>query len=149
MKTKLKVFSPENKIDSNEKNELVEFLFKHLDEFGDAEEHIKKSADYAMNKNKTYGGKILLLYDNKLLIGAVILNKTGMAGYIPENILVYIAIHKDYRGKGLGKYLMKEAIKRSSGNIALHVEEDNPAKFLYEKLGFKNKYLEMRLNKGK
>jgi ribosomal protein S18 acetylase RimI-like enzyme len=33
------------------------------------------------------------------------------------------------------------------GNIALHVEPDNPAKILYEKLGFTNKYLEMRLIK--
>jgi GNAT superfamily N-acetyltransferase len=76
-------------------------------------------------------------------------NETGMDGYIPENILVYIATHRDYRGKGLGKSLMKEAIDLAKGNIALHVEPNNPAKYLYEKLGFDNKYLEMRLNKTK
>ena len=70
-----------------------------------------------------------------------------MDGYIPENILVYIATHHDYRGKGLGKQLMQIAIKTVEGAIALHVEPDNPAKFLYEKLGFTNKYLEMRLQK--
>ena len=64
-----------------------------------------------------------------------------------ENILVYIAIHADYRGQGLGRYLMENAIKTADGDIALHVEPDNPAKFLYEKLGFSNKYLEMRYKK--
>ncbi|MDN3709622.1 hypothetical protein QW060_21910 [Myroides ceti] len=40
--------------------------------------------------------------------------------------------------------LMQNAIESSEGNIALHVEPDNPARKLYEKLGFTNKYLEMR-----
>jgi ribosomal-protein-alanine N-acetyltransferase len=39
------------------------------------------------------------------------------------------------------------AIENTEGNIALHVEPDNPAKNLYERMGFTNKYLEMRLNK--
>jgi ribosomal protein S18 acetylase RimI-like enzyme len=72
-----------------------------------------------------------------------------MSGYIPENILVYIATHRDKRGQGLGKKLMSKAIEISQGDIALHVEADNPARFLYEKLGFTNPYLEMRLKKSK
>jgi len=42
---------------------------------------------------------------------------------------------------------MQKAIELSKGSIALHVEPDNPAKFLYENLGFENRYLEMRLKK--
>jgi ribosomal protein S18 acetylase RimI-like enzyme len=71
-----------------------------------------------------------------------------MEGYIPENILVYIAMHKDYRGQGIGKQLMQKAIDSADGNIALHVEPENPAVHLYRKLGFTNKYLEMRLVKS-
>lgn len=67
-----------------------------------------------------------------------------MKGYIPENILVYIATHKEFRGKRIGKNMMLKAIELADGNIALHVEPDNPAKYLYEKIGFTNKYLEMR-----
>ncbi|HAB28956.1 MAG TPA: GNAT family N-acetyltransferase, partial [Xanthomarina gelatinilytica] len=33
------------------------------------------------------------------------------------------------------------------GDVALHVEPNNPAIKLYESLGFTNKYLEMRLKK--
>jgi ribosomal protein S18 acetylase RimI-like enzyme len=61
--------------------------------------------------------------------------------------LVYIAVHRDFRGKGLGKQLMEHALKLTKGDVALHVEPDNPAKKLYERLGFTNKYLEMRLTK--
>ncbi len=71
-------------------------------------------------------------------------NQTGMKGYIPENILVYIATHNELRGRGIGKNMMLKAIEIAEGNIALHVDPDNPARFLYEKIGFKSKYLEMR-----
>ena len=61
--------------------------------------------------------------------------------------LVYIATHKNHRGKGIGKGLMQKTIDLAEGSIALHVEPDNPARFLYEKVGFSSKYIEMRLNK--
>jgi len=77
----------------------------------------------------------------------VVVNNTGMKGYIPENILVYIAVRGDQRGKGVGKGLMAQALERAQGSIALHVEPDNPARKLYESLGFTNKYLEMRLHR--
>jgi ribosomal protein S18 acetylase RimI-like enzyme len=56
-------------------------------------------------------------------------------------------VDNSQRGKGFGKQLMQKAISIAEGNIALHVEPDNPAKKLYESLGFTNKYLEMRLIK--
>jgi ribosomal protein S18 acetylase RimI-like enzyme len=68
-----------------------------------------------------------------------------MGGYIPEHILVYIAVYPSTRGQGVGKQLMQTAIDLLPGGIALHVEPENPARKLYEALGFTNKYLEMRL----
>lgn len=121
---------------------IATFLVQHLDEFGDTESDILKCIDYAMNPTK--GGFILLAILDDEIIGATIINHTGMDGYIPSNILVYIAVHNGYRGKGIGKMLMQEALSKTKGGVALHVEPNNPAKFLYEKLGFTNKYLEMR-----
>jgi [ribosomal protein S18]-alanine N-acetyltransferase len=132
---------------NEEKQVLVSFLFKHLDAFGDPAADIEKAINYALKENNTPGGLLLSSWDDDTLTGAVVINKTGMDGYIPENILVYIATHKDYRGKGIGKELMRNAIQHTEGDIALHVEPDNPAKKLYESLGFTNKYLEMRLKK--
>lgn len=126
-------------------NKIVNFLYEHLDQYGDAKEAIQKCIDYVFTPNK--GGLILLAIDNNEIVGATIINKTGMSGYIPENILVYIAVNKNQRGKGVGKQIMQKAIENTEGDIALHVEKDNPAKFLYEKMGFSNPYLEMRLKK--
>lgn len=144
----LKIFNKNQKLNTTEKKEIVDFLYNHLEEFGDPKEDIEDCIDYAMEKTPSFGGFILAHYNNSQLLGVVIINKTGMKGFIPENILVYIATHNKHRGKGIGKQLMKEAIKLSEGNIALHVEPNNPAKGLYQSLGFTNKYLEMRLIKN-
>lgn len=142
-----KIFDSQNKPSDTEKEEIVDFLYTHLEEYGDPKKDIKKAIEYSVKDFISFGGFTMLITENKKIIGATVVNKTGMQGYIPENILVYLATHKDYRGQGLGKKLIQKVIDYSSGDISLHVEAGNPAKQLYEKLGFTNPYLEMRLKK--
>lgn len=142
-----KIFDAVNKPSNNEKQTIVDFLHIHLQEYGDDKKDIQRAIDYSIKEFVSFGGFTMLLTENDKIVGITVINKTGMGGYIPENILVYIATHKDYRGKGLGKTLMKKAIDYSKGDIALHVEAENPAKYLYEKMGFTNPYLEMRLKR--
>jgi len=139
-----RVFNPENKPNTTEKENVIDFLFKNLQEYGDPRADIEKAIDYALKETKSFGGFILVSYLDNEISGAVVVNQTGMKDYIPENILVYIATHRKHRGQGIGKILMQETIKLAEGNIALHVEPENPARFLYEKYGFSSKYIEMR-----
>lgn len=142
-----KIITPETGEHTKYKHQTIaQFLFTHLEQYGDKIEDILKCINYAMNPEK--GGTIIVGLDEEKIVGVVILNNTGMGGFIPENILVYIAVDNSQRGKGYGKQLMQKAIETAQGDIALHVEPDNPAKILYEKLGFTNKYLEMRLTKA-
>lgn len=147
---RFKIFNSNRDISSIEKDEIVEFLFNHLDEFGDSREDIGKAVNFALRINSPsipivpLGGMVLQGKEDGKIVGVVVMNRTGMSGYIPDNILVYIAVHKDFRGKGYGKKLMKKAIELTNGDIKLHVEPENPARYLYEKLGFTSKYLEMR-----
>tara|TARA_Y100001934_G_C12321905_1_gene760487 strand:- start:235 stop:672 length:438 start_codon:yes stop_codon:yes gene_type:complete len=125
---------------------ISEFLYKHLEQYGDPIDQIQACLDYVFNPDK--GGFVAVAYDDdQEIMGATIVNNTGMSGYIPENILVYIAVDAKTRGQGVGKTLMQMALENAEGNVALHVEPDNPARKLYEKLGFTNKYLEMRYQK--
>lgn len=145
----INIYTENNNASAEMKNEIIDFLFQNLEQYGDPRTAIEKSIDYAFGLNQKIGGIVLTAIDSETqkIAGAVVLNKTGMDGYIPENILVYIATDKNLRGKGVGKQLMQKAIEVANGDIALHCEPDNPAKFLYEKLGFTSKYLEMRLIK--
>lgn len=129
------------------RDKIADFLYDALDEYGDEREYILRAIDYVFRKQEGKGGFIVISTEGDEITGAVVVNETGMSGYIPENILVYIAVSSNHRGKGLGKILMKKSLELANGDVALHVEPDNPAKFLYEKVGFTNKYLEMRHKK--
>ena len=130
-----------------EEKEVVDFLFKHLEKYGDPKPHIQMAIEYACSSHKGKGGFVVVGRVKGEIVGAVVINQTGMTGYIPENILVYIAVDESVRGMGIGKQLMEKALEMAKGDVALHVEPDNPARKLYERLGFSNKYLEMRFRK--
>ncbi|MDR4988606.1 MAG: GNAT family N-acetyltransferase [Bacteroidales bacterium] len=138
------LYTPKDKVPHDTKKEIADFLYEHLDQFGDKIEYIMKCIEFALDDKDKFGGFILTSRDEKKINGAVVVNKTGMGGYIPENILVYIAVNRSYRGKGIGKELMKRTLDHAEGDVKLHVEPENPARFLYEKIGFTSKYLEMR-----
>ena len=126
------------------KEALIDFLHTHLDRFRDEKSAIDKCLDYAFSSESGKGGFVLLAFQDSELVGALVMNNTGMAEFIPEYILVYIAVNAAKRGMGIGKALIEKSFSATDGNIALHVEYDNPAKRLYERLGFSSKYAEMR-----
>lgn len=130
------------------RNEIIDFLHTHLGRFRDSREAISRALDYAFSTQEGKGGYLLLAWQNDSLAGVLVMNRTGMSQYIPANILVYIAVDSALRGKGIGRRLIEAAFEQSDGDIALHVEYDNPAKRLYERLGFNTKYAEMRWTKG-
>lgn len=129
------------------REEFVDFLFNHLEKFGDPKEDVNKCIDYAFSDNELAGGYCLAAFYEGKLVGALIMNDTGMSGYIPDTILVYVAVDGSYRGKGFGREIIEYALNESPGDVKLHVEYDNPAKRLYERIGFSNKYAEMRFKK--
>lgn len=129
------------------RQDFIDFLFINLDAFGDAKVDIERCINYAFSKNEGMGGFALAAFDNKDFTGALIMNKTGMSGFIPENILVYVAVHPKTRSKGLGRQIVEKSIDMADGDVKLHVEYENPAKRLYERIGFTNKYAEMRFIK--
>ncbi len=128
-------------------DEICDFLYEHLEEFGDPREHIMKCLNYAMSQEKNKGGFITVASEDDKIVGAVAINTTAMEDYIPPNILVYIAVHRDNRGEGLGKKLLRKTFDEAEGDIALHVEPDNPACYAYESVGMVNDYLEYRYHK--
>lgn len=140
-------YNYENCLSDEQLNETVDFLHTHLGQYGDPKEHIRKAVLYAMAGPGAPGGFVCLVSDHGVLCGAAVINGTGMKDYIPENLLVYIAVHANWRGRGVGRGLMQRVIEKVDGGIALHVEQGNPAVLLYQSLGFVNEYLEMRLTR--
>jgi ribosomal-protein-alanine N-acetyltransferase len=124
-------------------DKLVKFLFNSLEQYRDPEGDIRACLDYILHPEK--GGYVFVALNSKEeLKGVVFLTKTNMKLFVPEYLLVYIATDPLERGQGVGKNLINIVTDTVKAPIALHVEHENPAKRLYERLGFTSKYAEMR-----
>jgi ribosomal protein S18 acetylase RimI-like enzyme len=109
---------------------------------------ITTAVEYALSSYPSGKGFILVANCKKKLIGASVCIQMDKIGIIPENMLVYLCVHKDYRRRGICSRLLQETLWKVDGDVKLHIEKNNPAIKLYKKMGFKDEYFEMRLDKG-
>lgn len=122
----------------------VRFFHETMKPYNDEVPDVERALDYALVPGKGQGGFVMLAHLDEELVGALCMLDTGMSGYIPENILLFVSVSPDARGKGIGGKLIEHCLDQVDGDVKLHVEYDNPAKRLYERLGFTTKYAEMR-----
>jgi len=99
----------------------------------------------ALENRPAPGGFIVCAMEGHMLLGALVMLNTGMSGYIPPNLLLFIAVDPEKRGQGIGTNLLSKSLENTHGPVKLHVEADNPARRLYERAGFRTAYLDMRL----
>lgn len=121
-------------------DELAAFLHHSLVPFEDPLPVVRRGLEDAFST----GGFVVLATAGERVMGALAILRTGMRDYIPANLLLFVAVDPATRGQGLGGRIVEEAIARCDGDVKLHVEHDNPARRLYERIGFTSKYTEMR-----
>ncbi len=123
---------------------LAAFLHESLKPWNDTEPDIRRGLDFALSSAPGRGGFVALGMVGHEVVGAVVVLRTGMGGYVPRHLLLFIAVAPAFRGQGIGERLLRRAVDACDGDVALHVEYDNPAKRLYERVGFHSDYAEMR-----
>lgn len=126
---------------------LTRFLHESLKPYEDNLEDIRRAMTLVLDSPPDRGGFVVLAREGTTALGAAVVHYTPWSGYVPENLLLFVAVDPTHRGRGLGEALIKRAIEECEGGIKLHVEHDNPAKRLYERLGFTSKYAEMRYSR--
>jgi ribosomal protein S18 acetylase RimI-like enzyme len=127
--------------------ELAGFLHESLKPFEDSLPDVRQGITDALSPETGEPGFILVSERAERPVGALVMLRTGMTGYVPENLLLWVAVAPSARGQGVGSRLIKKSFELADGDVKLHVEYDNPAKRLYERLGMNNKYAEMRYTK--
>jgi ribosomal protein S18 acetylase RimI-like enzyme len=126
---------------------MAVYFHETMKPYHDTPEDVSRALDYAFEPGKGQGGFLVLVHRNEHLLGACLMLKTGMKGYIPEWILLMVTVDPETRGQGVGRKLIEFCLNEADGDVKLHVEYDNPAKRLYERIGFTTKYADMRYKK--
>lgn len=127
--------------------DLIDFLHQNMKPFEDPLPAVQNGVEFALSEKPGQGGFIVLAADSRQIIGAVVVVKTGLRECIPESLVLYAAVRPSHRGRGNGKTLLEIAMDKCNGDVTLHVEPRNPARRPYERLGFENKYVDMRYSK--
>jgi len=140
-----------HKVTSNEefpawapREQVARFFHETMAPYNDELPDVESALDYALVPGVGAGGFVMLVGEENRLLGACCMLRTGMSGYIPEWILLFVTVDPSARGRGIGGQLIDRCLAETDGDVKLHVEYDNPAKRLYERLGFVSKYAEMR-----
>lgn len=123
-------------------------MVEHLEEMGiflSDEEHLSR-IDFQ------YDNAYVILKSNQ---------RAGVLKYIETEHaieILQIQVLPEYQGHGIGKYVIKDLIetaKASNKDMVLKVLKENPARYLYERMGFKtvdeDKYefhMQLASNKG-
>ena len=144
----LRVESPDELPPWASRGALARFFHETMAPYNDTLEDVQRGLDYAFSDEPGKGGHLLVAARDGRLVGAVLMLRTGMKGYIPENLLLFISVDPDTRGQGIGRRLIERVQRDCDGAIKLHVEGDNPARRLYERCGFEAKYVEMRYDRS-
>jgi GNAT superfamily N-acetyltransferase len=126
---------------------LAGFLHESLKPYQDTVADIRRGIDDAFEVRDGRGGFVLIAEALEEPVGALVMLRTGMSGYVPENLLLFVAVAPGCRGFGIGQRLVQRALELAVGRVKLHVEYNNPARKLYERMGFQTKYAEMRYNR--
>lgn len=128
-------------------DEFAEFLYESLKPYEDPLPVVKQGITDALAPPSGEPGFVLIAEMNQKLLGGLIMLRTGMKDYVPENFLLMVAVAPSTRGMRVGSQVIKRSFELADGDVKLHVEYDNPAKRLYERLGMTTKYAEMRYYK--
>ncbi|MCA9726667.1 MAG: GNAT family N-acetyltransferase [Candidatus Eisenbacteria bacterium] len=126
---------------------LVRFFHETMKPYQDEPTDVSRALDYAFSGRVEDGGYLVLAVRSGEIQSGLLMLNTQMGGYVPQNLLLFVATRPELRGQGIGKMVCERAIEECQGDVKLHVEYDNPAKHLYERLGFRTKYAEMRLSR--
>lgn len=140
----LRIDRPEDLPDWAPRDLLARFFHETMAPWNDTLEDVQRALDYLFSDAEGKGGFLVLASQDDELVGALAMLNTGMGGYVPAHILLFVSVDPGRRGQGLGRRIIEYALAECDGPVKLHVEYDNPAKRLYERVGFSSKYAEMR-----
>ncbi|MEM6316260.1 MAG: hypothetical protein AAF960_01245 [Bacteroidota bacterium] len=116
------------------KNALVNFLIDHLDATSVNSDAILTAVEYAAKEIPSFGGFILTAEENQEIVAALVVNKTGLSGLMPDYLAVLQAVKPLAKSKLITRKLEEKAIALTKGNIANLIHDFGPEEFLLEKM---------------
>lgn len=144
---KQELYTPYTGLTILEKSMLINFLEANTENGHFSKSEIAEAVECAVKERASLGGFILSLKEENELLGVIVVNATGMENRNPKHRLSLFAVARSHRHNGIAKSLLERAVQQVGNDLAIQLEPGNGEVAFFEKLGFKEKYVEMRLDR--
>ncbi|MBU0651010.1 GNAT family N-acetyltransferase [bacterium] len=129
-------------VDLTSSEKLNNFIKDVMSFMGDRVDPEIETAE-AVNRAEQQGFCIEAVIENQRA-GVLVINRGVFDNFQPKYHLAYIAVNKDFQGKGIGRVLLETACEITKNTIALHVGLNNKKAIeFYKKMGWKETYVRM------
>ncbi len=129
------------------KERMTRFILDNTSEHDLTYEAVWRSVEYSLSMSKNQGGFILVGREDGDMTSVLVMNRTRMEDYMPENILIHLAIGPHVEKSETGLKLLQKAIEITHGDLAVRLNKDHPDLSLYEVMGFRERYIEYQLQR--
>jgi len=129
----------------SKKKAIVGFLSQYSEATWLDKSAINQAVDYAIKEIPSFGGFIVTAEENHQIIAALIVNKTGMQGYMPQNIAVLNAVLPAYKNSTIIKDIKAKAMVLTRGDIAMVVNNKGVKDMEFQNMAVEAKYKQLPL----
>ncbi len=136
-------------ISFSKKNAIVQFLQRNLEASWVEETAILKAVEYATKEIPSFGGFVLTAENDQEIVAALIVNKTGLSGLMPEYVAVLQATKPITKVKVIARKLIEKAVTLAQGDIANLITDFGPKELLLENLAPAAKLMPIQTNAEK
>lgn len=145
MESFIRLYNAGTDMDQWEKAAVVHFL--HVHGIGISYQVARNAVDCVLKHTPSFGGFILADWMGDQLRALVMVNRTGMSGFGPDNLISFAVVNgTEECSLQVLENLIRQAIHLSDGEIAFHLPKRHPAIKLFRELGFEQEYVELRFS---
>lgn len=135
--TTTKLYNSFPSISFQKKSEIISFLNNHPDNPFLDRSTITHLVDYALKEISSFGGFVVTEEEDKKIIGAMVVNNTGMEGYMPNNLIVASGFLPGRQKAGIKKRILQKILYLTKGDTALMIQSPACRKSIPKNIGVK------------
>ena len=135
--TSTKIYNSLSLLSNKKRSELINFISKNQYRSQISKEQITYLINYALKEISSFGGFIVTEENNEEIHAVMVVNATGMSGYMPGHVVVANAFLPGKK-KGSRKRLLQKILYQTRGDAALITNRPILEENLPDKLGLKS-----------
>ena len=135
--TSTKLYNSFPRMSYQKKIALINFIYFNQEGSSLNKSTITHLMDYALKEISSFGGFVVTEENEVEILGAMVVNNTGMEGYMPNNLIVASAFLQSPGKEGSKKRILQKIMHATRGDAALFIKNTHHQENIFNELNVK------------